>query len=197
MRALALLLCLLTAACGSSDVRLTYVGTAGPSAGARPVVAVPPVADARGQADVRWIGTIRGGYGNPLKSLNAPGPVAEEVRQALSDGLARRGLLAPAAGQYELRATMRALNANRYVRQEANVEVSIELADRASGRVLYTDVARVNRVEGSILAFDTGVFASVEGLRDVAARALSEAVDQLLDKPGFRSAIGARGVPIA
>jgi len=64
---------------------------------ARPVVAVMQVTDRRedGREDPNWIGTIRGGFGNPNKRLEAPVP--EVVRQAFVDALRARGLLAPAA----------------------------------------------------------------------------------------------------
>lgn len=62
--------------------------------------------------------------------------------------------------------------------------------DLAGGPVpAERDRHRANTVEGSIVSFNTGVFASVDDLRAVALRTMSEAVDTLLDKPGFRAAV--------
>jgi hypothetical protein len=69
---------------------------------AQPVLAVSDrVANERraGGDDPTWIGTIRGGYGNPIKHLNADAPVDRVVAQAFADGLAARGLLAPGGGR--------------------------------------------------------------------------------------------------
>jgi len=94
--ALALLLPL--AACGTAAVPMSYSPAVPPRPvlTARPVVSVGPVMDERGdgQANTSQFGTIRGGYGNPVRRLAAPMPVAEVVRQAFRDALAARGLLA-------------------------------------------------------------------------------------------------------
>jgi len=50
-----------------------------------------------GREDPTWIGTIRGGYGNPLTRLASDAPVDRVVAQAFADGLAARGLRAPGA----------------------------------------------------------------------------------------------------
>src|SRR3712207_1370693 len=72
-----------------------------PVAAAGPVVAVSEqVANLRraGREDAMWIGTIRGGYGNPLKRLHSDVPVDQVVAQAFAAGLAARGLHAPGGG---------------------------------------------------------------------------------------------------
>jgi hypothetical protein len=42
-------------------------------------------------------------------------------------------------------------------------------------------------VQGSLFAFDTAIFASVEDLRKVANDLLQRAVDEALDDPGLRA----------
>jgi len=59
-------------ACTTDYVALRYAPTAGqtPAATQTPVVSVGAFQDARG-GDADWIGAIRGGYGNPVKTLRS------------------------------------------------------------------------------------------------------------------------------
>ena len=183
------------AACGATQASMPYAPTVAvqPAPGARPVVQVADrVANERraGRDDPTWIGTIRGGYGNPVKSLNADAPVERVVRQAFADGLAARGLgAAGGASPYVLAVTIHQFDANQYVRREATADFSAVLTERASGREVWRDRQRAYTVDGSLLSLGTGVLASTEDLRRVALKTMSEAVDGLLDKPGFRAAL--------
>lgn len=184
-------------ACGTTQATMPYAPT-GPvqaAAAARPAVAVADraVNERRaGRDDPTWIGTIRGGYGNPVKHLNADAPVDRVVARAFADGLAARGLLAPGGGgasPYLLTVTIHQFDANQYVRREATADFGAALTERATGREVWRDRHRAYAVDGSLLSLSTGVLASTEDLRRVAQRTMSEAVDALLDKPGFRAAL--------
>ncbi len=196
MRPLPLLLLLASlAACGGTQATMPYEPTVAVQAAAarRPLVAVSDrVANERqaGREDPTWIGTIRGGYGNPVKRLNSDAPVDRVVARAFADGLAARGLHAPGgASPYVLAVTIHQFDANQYVRREATAEFSAVLVERATGREVWRDRHRAYNVDGSLLSLTTGVLASTEDLRRVALRTMSEAVDALLDKPGFRAAL--------
>ena len=63
------------------------------------------------------------------------------------------------------------------------------LTDGATGREGWRDRHRAYNVDGSFLSLSVGVFASTEDLRRVALLTMSQAVDALLDKPGFRAAL--------
>lgn len=191
-RALALPVLLALAACGTTQLPMPYSPASPPraAAGARPVVSVGPVVDARadGREDPNWIGTIRGGYGNPMKRLEAPVPVREVVAQAFRDGLAARGLLAPSGGAYEMRVTVAQFDATQYMRREATAEFRVSLVNRRTGAEVWRDVGRSNPVEGG-MTLATGAFGNVEALRGTALRAMSEAIDGVLDKPGLAAAL--------
>ncbi|MCI0753997.1 YajG family lipoprotein [Teichococcus vastitatis] len=193
MRLIAAALLLGLAACGTTEANLVYTpATAMTSpAQARPVVAVGTVVDRRedGREDPRWIGTIRGGYGNAMKRLDAPVPVTEVVRQAFTDALRARGLLATGAPRYTIGVEILQLNANQYVRREGNAEFRISLIPAAGGPPVLVDQGSASRVSGSMLSLAAGAFGSVEELRLVAQQAMSEAIDKLLDKPGFAAAL--------
>lgn len=198
MRATGLLPCmvaiLLLSGCGSREFAMPYSPTqplAGPQSPGGGSVAVAQVTNQRatGREDPNWIGTIRGGYGNPLHTLNANQPIDRVVRQGFTEALSQRGLLSSGEPNVEMLVTIRQFDANRYVRMEATADFRIALRDRSSGQVLWEDEARVYNLEGSILALDTGIFASPDALHALMLRTMNQAIDQLVDKPGFRSAL--------
>lgn len=196
MRLLLIPLLASLAACGTTQTNMPYSPTVPVTAAvpASPAVAVSDrVANERraGREDPTWIGTIRGGYGNPLKRLNSDVPVDQVVARAFADGLAARGLQAPAGGAspYLLSITIHQFDANQYVRREATADFSAVLTERATGREVWRDRHRAYKVDGSLLSLSTGVLASTEDLRRVALLTMSEAVDALLDKPAFRAAL--------
>ena len=188
---------LAVAACGATQAPMGYAPTVAiqPAATARPVLQVAAqVTNERrtGREDPTWIGTIRGGYGNPLKALHAPEPVDQVVRKAFADGLAARGLNSPGVNSlYVLAITVHQFDANQYIRREATADFSVVVTERATGREVWRGREKVYIVDGSILSLGVGVFASVEDLQRVALQAMNEAVDKLLDKPELRAAIRA------
>lgn len=195
LRPLCLLLAL--AACSTTPVDVAYRPGAGASDSAtasrpqqqqRPVVAVGAFTDQRGE-DPNWLGSIRGGFGNPLKTLTTPEPVVQVVRRAFADGLASRGLLADSGGRYTLTGTVEEFDATQMTRREATAKVLLTLKDAATGRTILSEPFEHRVVAGSFVTLRTGVFASVDDLRDVAAQALNGAVDKALDSPVFRQAV--------
>jgi hypothetical protein len=181
------------AACATAELPMSYRPAIAPQpvAMARPVVAVGPVTDARtdGQANSAQFGTIRGGYGNPLRRLAAPVPVSEVVAQAFRDALAARGLLAAGAGGgFELRVRVLEYNANKLIRTEANVRFEGSLFSRATGAIAWTGEGRSDLVESGSF-FATGIAADPEELRATTLRAMAAAIDAMLDRPDFVAAL--------
>jgi hypothetical protein len=167
-----------------------------PTVPARPVLQVAShVTNERrtGREDPTWIGTIRGGYGNPLKALHATEPVDQVIGKAFAAALAVRGLNAPlgASSPYVTAITIYQFDANQYVRREATADFSVVVTERTTGREVWRNREKVYIVDGSILSLSVGVFASVDDLERVALRAMNEAIDKLLDKPELREAIRA------
>lgn len=188
-----LLLLLAVSACGTTEYAMPYaptgaVATAQPPG---PVVRVSEVINNRrtGRESATWLGTIRGGYGNPLKAISADRPIAEVLRRAVDDALAARGWLGPEASPVALAITIDQFDANRFVRLEATSALTMTLRDRATGRVLWQGTERVYNVEGSLLAVDTGVFASPDGLHALMLRTMNQSIDRLLDRPDFVRAL--------
>lgn len=180
-------------ACGTTQHPMPYSPPAGVAANRPPgpVVQVSQVQNTRraGQDSERWVGTIRGGYGNPLKHLEADRPVNEVVRIALDDALAARGWLTRQDPRVEVLVTIRQFDSNRYVRMEATADLEITLRERGSGRILWQGTEKVYNISGSILALDNGILASPDDLHALMLRTMNEAIDKLLDRPDFAAAL--------
>lgn len=189
-----LLLAVLLAACGTTTVGLPY----DPAQSAVPVSAAPGISqvvatDARGESDPRWLGTVRGGFGNPLKQLQTDAPVADDVSQGFRQALAARGMLAsPGAGRFNLDVTVVRFDCDQYHRREANADFRVVLTERGSGRAIYHDEVSSHLVNGSMVTFNVGVFADPQDLRAIAVQAQNQAIDEALGKPELLAALRGR-----
>ena len=135
------------------------------------------------------LGAIRGGFGNPLKTLTTDVPVKDVVENTFTAALNARGLLASTGGVYGMQVVINQFDCNQYVRREAHVRLHISMVELASGQQIYAKDIRVDKVAGSIVTLDAGIFAAVEDLRKLANQALQEAVDQALDDPQFNETL--------
>lgn len=107
-----------------------------------------------------------------------------------------RGLLAPeGAGRFDIAVAIEQFESTQYARREANVDLLVAVKSRNTGQEVYRDRVKVDLVTGSIFALDTGAFGSSDDLQAVAQTALNQAIDQALDKPGFRAALQQQAVP--
>lgn len=186
-------LLLMLGACGFTQYPMPYSAPPG-LVGARPpgpIARVTEVQTARetGRESDRWIGTIRGGFGNPLKYIEADRPVTDIVRTAVDEALGARGWLAGQDPRVEVRVTIREFDANRYARLEATAAIELTLRERGSGRTLWRAMERVYNVTGSVIALDSGIFASTGELHALMVRTMNEAINKLLDRPDFAAAL--------
>ena len=117
---------LLFGACSTTSVPLTYApGADAPkaaAAGAR--VAAVTFTDHRDEPPT-YLGAIRGGFGNPLKTLESDRPVADVVQAAFVDGLKARGVAtggASVAGGFRLTGRVLQLDANQVARRLATAD---------------------------------------------------------------------------
>ena len=195
LRRAVLLLCLGLAACGTTQVELSYAPPSSfpPRPWARPVIAITQVTDRReeGHEDPRWIGAVRDNFGKSVKDLMTPVPVTEEVAQAFVTALRARGLLAPdaASARYGLEVDILVLEGRQTSRQAASAEFRITLRPMGTGMTVLVDQERAAFISGSLVLPSSGVFSATEPLRQITQQAMSRAIDQLLDKPGFTAVL--------
>ncbi len=189
---LVMLALLFMGGCSTTTVDLPYSNTANhsqTSSAAISSVKILSVVDRR-KHDPHWLGAIRGGFGNPLKTLTTDVPVSTVVERAFTSALDSRGLLATTAGTYGLEVIVDQFDCNQYARREAHVRFTVSLVAFASGQQTYAKNVKVDKVTGSRITLDAGIFADVEDLRVLANEALQEAVDDALDDPQFIRSIG-------
>ena len=181
----------LVGACSTNSVRLAYrpsttvvAATANSSA-----VSVGSFIDQRGES-ATWFGTIRGGYGNPLKTLEATPSVAALVQTAFADGLRARGFRTAAGGNgYQIAGVIKKLDCSQYVRREAHAEIEVTVADNTTGKPVFSRTYTADSLEGSVMTLSSGVFGSVDALRALAEKTLGEVVDKSLDDSALRNVL--------
>ena len=182
-----LLIALCLAGCSTTIVDLPYVPASSIAASQNPIVDMGSVTDRR-KNETRSLGAIRNGYGGALKSLETAVPVADVIKAAFENGLKARGLAAPPGkGKYRLDVTVLKFDCSQYVRREAHAQFETNLIAVSTEKIEYTHVVVDKQVQGSLITFDTAIFASVEDLRKVANELLQRAVDEALDDPGLRA----------
>ncbi len=192
-----IVLLLLMTGC-TREVPLAYAPTEMTEDLGLPRIGLITTVDQRGESDPTWIGAVRGGFGNSLKALHTKLPLADMVTAAFREALLKRGLYArDGSGDVDLSVAVIAFESMQYVRREATVDLVVTLRNHATGQTLYRDEIKVNPVQGSVLALDTGVFGSSDDLQAVAQKAMSQAIDAALDKPGFATALRTASGPVA
>lgn len=170
--------------CSTTQVQMRHEKYTGEKAN-NPIIAIGQFSDYR-KHGANWLGAIRGGYGNPLKTLETPRPVKEEVREVFQDALKQRGLYAnPDNAKYMMNVDVLQYDCNQFVRKEAHVKLDVKVIDLSNNQQAFSDRIVVDNVEGSLLSVDTGVFGSVEVLRTLAEKTLMQAVNELFNNPNF------------
>ena len=96
------------------------------------------VEDERGHG-TNWLGAIRGGFGNPVKTLETEEPVKEVVRKAYADALKARAIYTDAEDAPRLRVVMKQFDCNQYVRREAHVKFNIQVIGADPDALLYQE----------------------------------------------------------
>lgn len=159
-----------------------------------PVMAGPPAIHAvtatdnrKDETDPTYVGSIRGGFGNPLKTIKTAKPIADEVRDAFQQALVARGLFGP-TGQDTLSVQVTAFNANQIVGPFARAAFDVQLRN-AGGQVVYQDTGDAGGY--AFTFFSNGILASSESLRAFMEEKMTAAIDQAVDKPGFVAAVKA------
>ena len=175
--------------CVTRDVGLKYTTTTAAAAASptAPAVSAGSFIDQRGEPPT-WLGAIRGGYGNPVKTLDATPSVSSVVQTAFADGLQARGFkTSGSAKAYQVAGVIKKLDCSQYVRREAHAEIEVSVYASSGGKALFTRTYTTDNLEGSLLAVNTGVFASVDTLRALAEKTLDQVVDKALDDSALRN----------
>ncbi len=185
-----LLLGAFSLACSTNTVTLAYRPAVAPAAqSALPTtqVSVGDFTDNR-KEPVHWIGAIRGGYGNPLKVLETDKTVSELIRDAFRQALSARGLYSQTA-PLTLSGWIDRLDGDQVARKEATVQLRVVLMELQTRREILNRPVSANKVEGAVMTVRAGIFGSVDELRSLIERVVSQAVDEFIDSSAFQDAV--------
>jgi uncharacterized lipoprotein YajG len=174
------------AACSTTRVDLRYEGSSAlpKTASVQPIV-VTAFKDAR-KDDPNWMGAIRGGFGNALKTLESNQPVAVVVQTAFADGLRARGVTLVSNAKLSLSGTIQKFESITVIRRAATIVIDLKVTDLASGQDLLSKTFEGEVIDSSSAG---GVFASIDNLRATTENALRQIVDRALDDTEVRQAL--------
>lgn len=187
MKNLFLFSCLLSSffliGCSSTtQVMLSHETYMGPKAN-NPVIAVGKFTDYRKHGS-NWLGAIRSGMGQPLKTLETPKAVTDMVRDAFQDALKQRGLYSDFDNaKYILNVDVIQYDCNQVTRREAHIKLDAKILVSATNQEVFSDHIVVDNVEFSMAG---GVFGSVEDLKKLAEKTLSQAVKDAFNNPNLK-----------
>jgi len=188
MRRLVLLaLSMMLAACSNATSPLHYTPTVAIVTVPTATLGAVAVTDQRKEAPTR-LATVMGGFGNPIKTLDTAKPVKDEVADAFTEGLRRRGMLGEGVQPFHLALTIRKFDADMIIGRTARINLTMSVL-AADGHVVYEDA--VADEESDMKFFETGIMANIDDLRVLCETVLNRTIDRMLDKPAFRQAVGA------
>ncbi|MDO8926469.1 MAG: YajG family lipoprotein [Sideroxyarcus sp.] len=196
LKRLAVVLCLaILTGCSTTSVGLKYGVSAGDKPGKYEVpvlpVSVGVFTDKRHDSPT-WLGAVRGGFGNPLKTLESSQPVSNVIQTAYIDALKAKGVTIDAAAPLQISGTILDLNCTQMAHREATAMIEVTVAEQSTGKIRLTQKYSAKNINDSGTA--RGVFASVEDLRLILEKTMREVVDKTLADSAFIAALSQSSV---
>ena len=174
--------------CSTHIVAIRYQPTGNLAAGAESAqpVAVGNFADNRG-TDSRWLGAIRGGYGNVLKKLLTDEPTSAIVRAAFVAALAVRKIPegTPTA-RVAIEGTIIKLDCSYYFNREAHAHLQVNVVSLPARTVIFSQSYRTDNTESGIGA---GIFGDPTHLAQFEQNTLNQTIDKVFADPAFTAAL--------
>jgi len=183
---------LLLSGCSTHLVHLDYEGNPEPNKMITSGIGEIVVTDDRGTDD-DWLGAIRGGYGNVLKTLRTDVPTNQIVADVYRQAFVEYGYLDEPDGHIRFIASIKKFDCSYYFNREAHAHIAISLVDRKTNEILFNGSYRSDPTEGGAGA---GIFGNVDTLRDLAELALNQTVDKSMMDLSFVAILARAGKPI-
>jgi len=172
--------------CSTHMTKVTYKGNGVSTNEFVPLINKVIVSDERG-TDSNWLGAIRGGYGNRLKTLKTEEPTKIVVEKMFQDALNKSNLLSSSAeSPYKIKVVITKFDCSYYFNREAHVYMNVSLLDSTTSNVYFSKEYKTDEKEGGIGA---GIFGSVDTLRDLAEMTMNKTIDKTLSDEEFIKAI--------
>lgn len=179
-------LALLLSACTFSQVSLDYQPSLAQVVKGRPILSVGRFVNSRG-VDSLYLGVVRTPIGTPLEYIQTRTPVEQVVRNAFTHACSARGMLTTKSkASYVITGEILELSCQQLVHPYAYARIRVNIVKASTGQMVFT---RTYAGERQSAAYRPGSGSPVPVLRDLASRALQDAVDRALDDPEFRGRI--------
>lgn len=180
------MLAVVTSGCTMSQVSLDYQPTLAQVVKGRPVLAVGRFTNSRGES-AKYLGVVRTPIGTPLEYIYTRTSVEDIVRNAFTHACNARGMLtSTSSAQYIVTGEVLEVSCSQLVHPYGYARIRMNVVRAATGEMVFT---RVYAGERQNAAYRPGSGSPVPALRELASRALQDAVDRALDDPEFRGRI--------
>jgi Short C-terminal domain len=137
-------------------------------------VGVGNFADNRG-TDPRWLGAIRGGYGNVLKRIETDKPGSDVVHDAFVAALGARKIPTSGDPAVLIEGSITKMDCSYYFNKEFHAHFHVTVASLPTRAVVFQNDYVTDRNEG-------GVGAGILGDPDALAREENDTINQTIDK---------------
>jgi len=174
--------------CSTHMSKLSYEGNGNQQAKSGEVIGEVVVSDDRG-TDSDWLGAIRGGYGNRLKTLRTEVSTDQVVEKMYRVALEKSNLISTEQQRpFTLKVSITKFDCSYYFNREAHAHVDVSLIDNATSNITFSKPYKTDVKEKGAGA---GIFGDVETLRDLAESAMNETIDKTLSDQAFLNALEA------
>jgi hypothetical protein len=147
-------------------------------------IKVDKVIDRRGDDDPLRYGTVRGGYGNPLKKLYTEKTISKDVNNMFEQALIKRGCIVDERSSFSLKPEVIILGADYLMRRDARCKFIYKLT--ADGKSIYENEAAKQNIEMTVGA---GIFADIEHFKNYIDVTVSQCVDSVVDDQNLWKAL--------
>ena len=168
--------------CSTHMTKLEYEGSGVNTKDTTPSINQVIVSDERG-TESNWLGAIRGGYGNVLKSLRTEESTNIVVDQMYTDALSKSGIYDESKDlPYRLNVKITKFDCSYYWNREAHAYVDVSLIDNSTSSTRFSKSYKTDQVDPGSGA---GIFGDVDTLRNLAESTMNQTVDKMLTDSEF------------
>ncbi len=177
---------LLLAGCSTHMSKVEYEGSGAVAGEAEPVIGQVIVSDSR-DTDSNWLGAIRGGYGNRLKTLRTEESTDVMVDKMYTSALEKSGIYSSSdSAPFQLNVEITKFDCSYYFNREAHAHVNVSLLRKADAKIAFEKSYKTDLTESGVGA---GIFGDVDTLRDLAEEAMNETIDKMLGDSEFMTSL--------
>jgi hypothetical protein len=149
-------------------------------------VAIGLVTDNRGTYS-RWVGSVRDGFGIPVKKVYTKEDTVDVVKNAFSEALKKRGIdVGNDLAKVAIEAVVMQFDCTAIFGYEANASIQASIVSIPSKTVIYSKVYSAETKQGG---FGGGLYGGYKKMPLLAQSTLNQTIDKFFADPEFMSAL--------